>query len=181
MLLTKHEVLENVKNGRLHLLLVSPETLAGGGKMFTQIVKCLPAIAFVCIDEAHCISLWSHNFRPTYLRICKFLHERLGVKTVLGLTASAPESTLKDVAQRLKVDNVVRGPLLPTNLVMTVSKDKQKDTALMALLNSEPFCDFESIIVYCTRREVCETLATAIRTNFQDRDLGLSNKNKRTR
>ena len=84
--------------------------------LLLQIIKSLPPIAFVCIDEAHCISTWSHNFRPTYLRICKFLHERLGVKTVLGLTASAPEGTIRDVAARLRVDNVVRGPLLPTNL-----------------------------------------------------------------
>ena len=170
----REAVLENVKTGRLHFLLVSPETLAGGGSLFTQIIKNLPPIAFVCIDEAHCISTWSHNFRPTYLRICKFLHERLGVKTVLGLTASAPEGTLQDVATRLRVDNVVRGPLLPNNLVMTVSKDKNKEDALLDLLRSTPYTDFDSIIVYCTRREVCENLATLIRTQFQERDVSQS-------
>ena len=139
-----------------------------------QIIKSLPPIAFVCIDEAHCISTWSHNFRPTYLRICKFLHDRLGVKTVLGLTASAPEGTIRDVAARLRVDNVVRGPLLPTNLVMTVSKDKNKEDALLDMLRSDPFQDFDSIIVYCTRREVCESLATLIRTQFQERDVAQS-------
>ena len=49
-------------------------------------------LAFVCIDEAHCVSHWSHNFRPSYLRLCKIIREKLGVKTILGLTATAPES-----------------------------------------------------------------------------------------
>ena len=67
-----------VKAGRLHFLLPP-----------------LPPIAFVCIDEAHCVWQWSHNFRLSYLRLAKVLREPLGVKRILGLTTTAQECTIR--------------------------------------------------------------------------------------
>ena len=75
------QVTEAVKSGKLHFLLVSPESVTGGGGMFGALLPFLPPIAFVCIDEAHCVSHWSHNFRPSYLRLCKIIREKLGVCT----------------------------------------------------------------------------------------------------
>jgi ATP-dependent DNA helicase Q4 len=113
------------------------------------------------------------------------INERLGVETLLGLTASAPESTIKDVASRLNVsskDGIIRGKLLPTNLKLSVSRGESrrrgKEGDLVALLRSEPFVDYSSIIVYCTRRDTCEKLATIIRTQFQDRDVKINKTNK---
>ena len=74
-----------VKAGRLHFLLVSPESVAGGGGMFGSLLPHLPPIAFVYIDEAHCVWQWSHNFRLSYLRLAKVIREQLGVKRILGL------------------------------------------------------------------------------------------------
>ena len=120
----KDKVTEAVKSGKLHFLLVSPESVAGGGGMFGSLLPFLPPIAFVCIDEAHCVSHWSHNFRPSYLRLCKIIREKLGVRTILGLTATAPESLTRAVAGHLgvKLEDVIRGPLLPGNLTLTVSR-----------------------------------------------------------
>lgn len=63
-----------VKQGEVQVLLLSPEALVGGsgsGSSCLPSADQLPAVAFACIDEAHCVSEWSHNFRPCYLQLCK--------------------------------------------------------------------------------------------------------------
>lgn len=84
-----------LKAGEVDVLLVSPEAVVASEKSngFGSILRDLPPIAFVCIDEAHCVSQWSHNFRPSYLMVCRVLYEKLKVRTVLGLTATATLST----------------------------------------------------------------------------------------
>lgn len=88
-------IVEMIKAGDVHVLLVSPEAIVAGEKStgFGSILRDLPPISFVCIDEAHCVSQWSHNFRPSYLMVCRVLYEKLKVNTVLGLTATATLST----------------------------------------------------------------------------------------
>ena len=68
----RKKVLEQVAEGVVHFLLVSPEAMTSS-KSANSLMGAgqLPAIAFACIDEAHCVSEWSHHFRPSYLRICK--------------------------------------------------------------------------------------------------------------
>jgi len=177
----KEKVVEQVKSGKLHFLLVSPEAVAGGGGAFGSLLPSLPPIAFVCIDEAHCVSHWSHNFRPSYLRLSKIIREKLGVKTILGLTATAPESLTRSVCEHLGVpeDGVIRGPLLPGNLTLTVSKDAERDKALLMMLTEGTLAECESVIIYCTRREVCERLATVVRTHLQSRDIQMAERRER--
>ena len=68
----REKVVAGVKEGHVHFLLISPEALVGGGAGgFLPRGTDMPPIAFACIDEVHCVSDWSHHFRPSYLRICK--------------------------------------------------------------------------------------------------------------
>ena len=110
-------------------------------------------------------------------RLSKVIREKLGVKTILGLTATAPERMICSVAEQLGVpeNGVIRGPLLPNNLTLSVSRDGERDVALLSMLSEDgALGECDSVIVYCTRREECERIATFLRTKLQERDIMLS-------
>lgn len=169
----RQKILDAISNKELNVLLVSPEAIVAGEKQngFSSFLRKLPPIAFACIDEAHCVSQWSHNFRPSYLMICRVLKESLGVKTILGLTATATKATCDSIIQHLSIpdgkDGVISDIPLPNNLILTASKDRERDYALLKLIMSERFVDCKSIIVYCTRREECERIAAFLRTSLK--------------
>ncbi|XP_077542395.1 recQ4 helicase [Haemaphysalis longicornis] len=166
----KEQVLSQIRDGHVHFVLVSPESLVEG----SSIVHQLPPVAFACIDEAHCLSEWSHNFRPSYLQLYKVLTTQLKVHCILALTATATRSTCLNIAEQLQIDNFSAGiigtPSVPENLILSVSEDKYRDEALIELLKSKRLGSCESIIVYCTRREETERLASLIRTSLQHQE-----------
>ncbi|XP_014811592.1 PREDICTED: ATP-dependent DNA helicase Q4 [Calidris pugnax] len=170
----REAVMEKVRQGEVQVLLLSPEALVGGsGSGFGYLPSAdrLPPVAFACIDEAHCLSEWSHNFRPCYLRLCKVLRDRLGVRCFLGLTATATMATARDVAHHLGIPAeegiAVRSAAVPPNLRLSVSMDRDRDQALVSLLQGERFGCLDSIIIYCTRREETTRIAALIRTCLQ--------------
>ncbi|XP_067650989.1 ATP-dependent DNA helicase Q4-like [Haliotis asinina] len=174
-------IIAAVNDGSVHFLLMSPEAIVGGGGTMNGAFPPpdkLPPIPFVCIDEAHCLSEWSHNFRPSYLRLCKVLRERYGVKCFLGLTATATKSTAQDVAKHLGIEDVeratVRGLPIPKNLVLSVSQDENRDEALVQLLQGDRFRECQSIIIYCTRRELTNRVATLLRTCLKEKEVDLN-------
>lgn len=57
------QLLEDLNKGKINILFMSPEAI------INRKIKDLPRLAFVCIDEVHCLSQWSHNFRPSYLQL----------------------------------------------------------------------------------------------------------------
>lgn len=170
----RKKIIQCLKDGAINILLISPEALISGDAShgFVGLFKSLPPIAFACIDEAHCVSQWSHNFRPSYLMICRVLREKLNVKCILGLTATASQATIKSVISHINIPDgfsgVIKNPTLPDNLCLSVSLEKNKDKALISLLNSEPISSFNSIIVYCIRRDECERVAAILRSSLQE-------------
>ncbi|XP_037658931.1 ATP-dependent DNA helicase Q4 isoform X6 [Choloepus didactylus] len=158
---------DQVQAAKVHVLMLSPEALVGAAAGGLAGLP-LPPVAFACLDEAHCLSQWSHNFRPCYLRVCRVLREHLGVCCFLGLTATATRSTARDVAQHL---GVAAGPglsglpaVVPTNLHLSVSMDRDPEQALVTLLRGDRFRALDSVIVYCHRREDTERVAALLRT-----------------
>lgn len=170
----REKTIEAIKAGRVEILLVSPEAVVSGEKStgIGSLLNQLPPIAFACIDEAHCVSQWSHNFRPSYLMICRVLREKLNVKTILGLTATATLQTRESIVSHLDIpdglDGIISDTPLPDNLTLTVSQDENRDKALLTLLRGERFGDLRSLIIYCTRRDECERVAGILRTCMQE-------------
>src|SRR5690242_13866410 len=114
----RRAALERLKKGGRLVVLTTPETLesAATAPLFEH---ARPAL--LCIDEAHCISEWGHDFRPSYLRLGN-ARKRLGDPPVLALTATATRRVREDIAERLRLDNprVIVAPAHRENLGLTV-------------------------------------------------------------
>ncbi|XP_039265024.2 ATP-dependent DNA helicase Q4-like [Styela clava] len=170
----RNKAMLEVENGNVHVLLVSPEaitTWAGMSPKYSPLSK-LPPVAFACVDECHCLSEWSHAFRPSYLRVCQVLREQLKVKCLVGLTATATMDTCASVARQLGITDIDKGVIakidIPDNLVLSVSRDRYKDEALSQLLLGGRFSKLDSVIVYCTRRDEASRIAGLLRVKMQD-------------
>ena len=112
-------------------------------------------ISMVCVDEIHCSSEWSHNFRPAYLVLHEMIKEKLGEKTrVIGLTATATRAAQQQICNIFDVkypDHIVTQPdLARLNLQLSITRDGEKTQALLQLLRSASFKTCTSILVFAT-------------------------------
>jgi ATP-dependent DNA helicase Q4 len=139
---------------------VSPEKLCSD--KFVNLLRSLKIpFGFACIDEAHCVSEWSHNFRPSYLRLQHVLQSKLGIKTILAMTATATKRTEVSICQSLNIpsEGVVRCSVIRPNLHLNASLAEDRHLELVKLLNSKPFSEFNSIIIYCMLQRETDELA----------------------
>ncbi|HEX6203228.1 MAG TPA: DNA helicase RecQ [Thermoanaerobaculia bacterium] len=145
--------------GKVRLLYVSPERLVGDGSDgFRERVAGLD-VPFVAVDEAHCISQWGHDFRPSY-RALGALREVLPRVSVHAFTATATERVRRDIVGELGLRDaaVLVGSFDRPNLVYRVERKGERDRQVRAVLDRHRG---EAGIVYCiSRREVEEVAAT---------------------
>ncbi len=152
------QVYRNLYEGRYKILYVAPERLDGEG--FLGLAEKLH-ISFIAVDEAHCISQWGQDFRPSYLRIVQFI-ESLPRRPVVGAyTATATKQVREDIIRILKLNTPVSritGFDRP-NLYFEVLRPDSKDGELLRLLGSRKR---KSGIIYCSTRKnveaVCQML-----------------------
>ena len=153
-------VYRNLLAGRYKIVYVAPERLDYAG--FGNIAQRL-CISFLAVDEAHCISQWGQDFRPSYLRIVNFVNS-LPVRPVIGAyTATATDQVRQDVEKILKLNQPVRtvtGFDRP-NLYFDVIHPELKDRELKKLLSRRRG---KSGIIYCSTRKKVETVCE----NLQD-------------
>ena len=144
------ERLYEAASGRIKLLYIAPERFAS--EDFQRLLKNV-AIAFVAIDEAHCISQWGHDFRPSYLELAESLKKIEPRPAIIALTATATPQVSKDICQLLDIpeSNQVKTGFARENLAFQVIKD-QKDTYLLQYLKVNK--DQSGIIYASTRKEV---------------------------
>ncbi|KAL4427597.1 hypothetical protein ABPG74_012988 [Tetrahymena malaccensis] len=159
----KQKVVQLIKSNQVMLLYISPEVLQSD---FSYFFKCLPQISYVCIDEAHCISEWSHNFRTSYLIINELIQQKLKCDQIIALTATATLQTQQSMMDKLKITNVFRSSSVKRdNLRISISRDSDKNNALLNLIKSLPIKDTDSIVIYCKYKYQCETLAQFLTYN----------------
>ena len=117
-------------------------------------------VTLIAVDEAHCISQWGYDFRPSYLRIAE-LRERLPGVPVLALTASATKVVAEDIMHHLKFSepHLLRSSFARPNLSYSVRHTDDKNGQLLRLLRNVP----GSGIVYMRTREGTEQLAEQLR------------------
>ncbi len=149
--------LNNAVYGDFKFLYVSPERLG------TEIFRVrLPQmrVSLVAIDEAHCISQWGYDFRPSYLRIAS-LREELPDVPFLALTATATKDVVEDIQEKLKFrkKNVLRAGFERKNLVYTVKQVEDKDRYLQNLLKHLA----GSGIIYARSRKKTRELSELLR------------------
>eukprot|EP00052_Salpingoeca_macrocollata_P025925 m.238066 g.238066 ORF g.238066 m.238066 type:complete len:594 (+) comp22505_c2_seq1:1508-3289(+) len=166
------KVVADLKDGKVDVLFVSPETAVSPWFLRYIGASGMPTVSFVCIDEVHCVSEWSHNFRPSYLRLGHVLRRQLGVRCLLGLTATATPKTQESTAHHLQIppDGVIRGGHVPANLQLSVSRQASRRDELVRLLRSHHRYQEGAVVVYCTRQAEAEQLARALRTQGVDAD-----------
>ena len=151
-------VYERLAMGAYQIVYVAPERL--DTERFVRIFSRLK-LSLLAVDEAHCISQWGQDFRPSYLRILHFLEQLPRRPVVAAFTATATQQVRQDVEQILQLQapvRVVTGYDRP-NLYFGVLRPKNKDQELLRLLKEEKN---RSGIVYCATRKAVESVCTLL-------------------
>ena len=157
--LTREEIiitLENCIFGDIRFLYVSPERLSSD--LFQTKLRHMK-VSFITVDEAHCISQWGYDFRPSYLEIAKIRQLLPGVP-VLALTATATPTVVDDIQERLSFaeKRVFRMSFERENLAYIVRRAEDKQKELIHILRSLK----GSAIVYARSRRRTKEMADMI-------------------
>ncbi len=176
--LTRDEInvaLDNCILGGCKFLYVSPERLMT--ELFLIKYKQMK-VCMIAVDEAHCISQWGYDFRPSYKNIAEIRLMKPDVP-VLALTATATPAVIEDIMHSLSFakPNVFRKSFARPNLAYMVKKCENKEEALVSMLNRVPGT---AIVYVSSRKRTWETASflnkQGIPTGFYH--AGMTNKDK---
>jgi ATP-dependent DNA helicase Q4 len=162
-------VLDEMRAGKLKVLFVSPERLLN--ERFLNDLRLVPGgVSLAVVDEAHCVSEWSHNFRPAYHRLGRVLRSRLRVRgPVLALTATATKRTETSLRSTLDIpeEGAFRDDAIRANLTLSAMRvpASAREATLKHLLQREPMRGVGSAIVYVAFQNQAETVAAYLQTN----------------
>lgn len=154
------ERLEEIRRGKYKIVYVAPERL--NTDLFINLVKNID-ISLVAIDEAHCISQWGHDFRPSYLEIPKFINSLDVRPVVAAFTATATKEIVEEIKNLIGLKNpleVITGFDRP-NLFYQVVKTSNKFAYLLKYLQNNYVN--QSGIIYCATRKTVEALTSKLR------------------
>ncbi len=151
--------LARADRGEIKLLYVAPERF-DFGRTAERLRKA--GVSLLAIDEAHCISQWGHDFRPSYLRVKK-VHEALGSPTTIALTATATPEVRRDIGRELALRNpqtIITGFDRPnlTYYVVPTKNDAEKEKRLVEILRKHDGL----AVIYASTRKAVDHLTTVL-------------------
>ncbi|MFT6837211.1 MAG: ATP-dependent DNA helicase RecQ, partial [Sediminicola sp.] len=157
----QQHILEKVMNSKIKLLYVAPESLGALENILKeQFISC------VAIDEAHCISSWGHDFRPSYQQL-SFLKRTLPNTPVIALTATADKATRQDIIEQLHIPNAKQfiTSFDRKNIALEVRPANDRVKQIIDFIGQRPN---QSGIIYCLSRKSTEQLKDKLRNKGID-------------
>jgi len=153
--------LNNASMGHVQFLYISPERLQN--EDFRMQLSHLP-ITLIAVDEAHCISQWGYDFRPSYMKIAE-VREYFDKVPIIAVTASATKEVIKDIQTRLefKDQNVFHQSFLRSNLRYVVQLEENKLDRLLKLVQN---IGGSGIVYVRNRRKTEEVSKLLLQKNF---------------
>ncbi|XVE82414.1 hypothetical protein DITRI_Ditri16bG0002700 [Diplodiscus trichospermus] len=167
--LVKNKIHEDLDSGQpsLRLLYVTPELIATSGFM-SKLTKIhgRGLLSLIAIDEAHCISSWGHDFRPSYRKLSS-LRNHVPDVPILALTATAVPKVQKDVIDSLNLQNplVLKSSFNRPNIYYEVRYKDLLDDCYADLCNVIKSAGDVCAIVYCLERTTCDDLSSHLSRN----------------
>lgn len=154
----QQEVLSKLRTQRLKLLYVAPESLSGIQNILDSIL-----ISLYAVDEAHCISSWGHDFRPSYTRL-GYLKNRNPQIPLVALTATADRATREDILTQLSIPDskVFIASFDRPNLFLDIRPGIDRINQILRFLRSH---ENESGIIYALSRRSTETIVERLRNH----------------
>lgn len=156
---TVRQRMTDIRFGLYTLVYVAPERFESAS--FIELIQDVP-ISLFAVDEAHCISEWGHDFRPSYMRL-REAAAALGRPPIIALTATATPFVQEDIISQLGLEEprrFVRGFDRP-NLSYNVHASTDKESDLRELMRTEVERD-GSVVIYCGTRKNVESVGTML-------------------
>lgn len=145
-------IFDNIIYGKTKFLYIAPERL--DSELFIEKMKQV-TVSLIAVDEAHCASLWGHDFRPAYLGLNR-LKEFFPDAPIIALTATATNQVIKDIKAILAMErpSTYRKSFLRDNLALNIIETEKKFNAIQNILAGQDI----SGIIYCKKRATTEEL-----------------------
>jgi len=156
------EVIQDAINGQTKILYLSPEKLIAVKNTWLQQLT----ISLVAIDEAHCVSMWGHDFRKEYTQLNTF-RKSLAHVPFIALTATADKSTRVDIVSQLALEDskLFISSFDRKNISIDVRGNVPKKDKLQQIVNFINSKPNESGIIYCLSRKNTEELSAHLNSN----------------
>ncbi|MFC3039893.1 DNA helicase RecQ [Virgibacillus xinjiangensis] len=145
-------VLAGIAAGEYKFVYVAPERFESG--RFVQVIRNIP-LSLVAFDEAHCISQWGHDFRPSYRSIISNLKQLSNIPVFVALTATATKEVIGDIQGLLHMEHVINTGFERENLSFHLVKGRDRSSYIRSFLEEHPE---ESGIIYTATRKQTDSL-----------------------